>query len=47
MDKYMVRRFDMQPNTAGHFWLLIGGHSGHEGLDEFYITQMQVAVGPI
>jgi hypothetical protein len=47
MDKRMVRRFDMQPNTAGHLWLLIGGHSGHGGLDEFYITQMQVAVRPI
>lgn len=39
-----VNEMKLRTNNKGEFWLMIGGHSGHEGLDEFYITKMGVEI---
>lgn len=31
-------------NDDGRFWMLIGGHSGHESLDDYYIIDMNITV---
>ena len=39
-----TRRLQVKTNDQGFFWLLIGEHSGHEGLDEYFIIKLKIAV---
>jgi hypothetical protein len=39
-----TRRLQVKTNNEGFFWLLIGGHSGHESLDEYFIIKLQIAM---
>ena len=39
-----TRRLEVKTDNQGFFWLLIGGHSGHESLDEYFIIKLKLAI---
>ena len=38
------RAMEITTDSEGTFWLLIGGHSGHESLDEYYIIDFDLTI---
>ena len=39
-----AKRLEVKTDHQGFFWLLIGGHSGHESLDEYFIIKLKLAI---
>jgi hypothetical protein len=39
-----VRPLSITTNDQGRFWLMIGGHSGHESLDEYFVIRLRLTI---
>jgi hypothetical protein len=39
-----TKTLSITTNDRGVFWMLIGGHSGHEGLDDYFVIRLRVSI---
>ena len=39
-----TKRLEVKTDHQGFFWLLIGGHSGHESLDEYFVIKLKLVI---